>query len=374
MLVTAGQNAWLNSHLLSSRVFVFIGLISYPINLWHWPLLAYISVYGTDSTQLLRLLKAAALVASFAAAISTYLFLERPLRRCSLTKLAVGMSGALVVFVVIGAVICASNGVPNRFSRTEQALLEQAQAEKNAFSAALRPGCFLERHGSFSDRCKGGTHPVLLWGDSHAADLFPGLARIIANPDHDIAIFTMGACPPVIGLESSIKGCSESNETVLAQLGRIEPKTVVLSAFWTLYYKNAGFAAALTNTIRQLKAERRKLILVGPAVVFPKSQVRYLLGRSKESAAENTFLEELRSADGLLQEIATAAEVAYISPISTLCFNTSCTVLVPDRLSPRLFAWDYGHLTRDGSDFYARVFLRPALLGADFTFPPRHQP
>jgi len=40
-IIAAGPNAWVNRNVLSNKVFVFIGKISYPLYLWHWPCLAY---------------------------------------------------------------------------------------------------------------------------------------------------------------------------------------------------------------------------------------------------------------------------------------------------------------------------------------------
>jgi peptidoglycan/LPS O-acetylase OafA/YrhL len=77
-LIYAGEGAWLNRHVLSLRLLVWIGLISYPLYLWHWPLLSFARIMesGTPSIEVRSWLVAA----SFVLAWLTYKFLERPVR------------------------------------------------------------------------------------------------------------------------------------------------------------------------------------------------------------------------------------------------------------------------------------------------------
>jgi len=49
LLISAGQNAWINRKILSNKVFVWIGLISYPLYLWHWPTLVFTEIYAGQS-------------------------------------------------------------------------------------------------------------------------------------------------------------------------------------------------------------------------------------------------------------------------------------------------------------------------------------
>ncbi|HYR05562.1 MAG TPA: acyltransferase family protein, partial [Gallionella sp.] len=77
-LIYAGESAWPNRQVLSLRLLVWVGLISYPLYLWHWPLLTFVRIMesGTPSVGLRVWL----VIASFALAWLTYKFLERPVR------------------------------------------------------------------------------------------------------------------------------------------------------------------------------------------------------------------------------------------------------------------------------------------------------
>lgn len=77
-LIYAGEDAWPNRQVLSHRLLVWIGLISYPLYLWHWPLLSFARIMesGTPSAEVRFWLVAASVVLAW----MTYRFLERPIR------------------------------------------------------------------------------------------------------------------------------------------------------------------------------------------------------------------------------------------------------------------------------------------------------
>jgi peptidoglycan/LPS O-acetylase OafA/YrhL len=78
ILIGAGPSAWVSERILAWRPLVFVGLISYPLYLWHWPLLAYHHIlYGTESTAIVRI---GLIVTSFVLAILTYEVIEKPIR------------------------------------------------------------------------------------------------------------------------------------------------------------------------------------------------------------------------------------------------------------------------------------------------------
>src|SRR4249920_830787 len=77
LLISAGPRSWINRHLLSQRVMVFIGLISYPLYLWHWLLLSF--AHTANWRGFTPVMKIAAVAASFILATLTYKCVERPI-------------------------------------------------------------------------------------------------------------------------------------------------------------------------------------------------------------------------------------------------------------------------------------------------------
>ncbi len=103
-ILAAGQPAWLNRTLLSTRPAVWVGLISYPLYLWHWPLLSFLHIYG--GTTYLTVVKAGLILASVLLAWLTFNFLEKPIRFGVLKKNAVySLAATMATLLLFGVII-----------------------------------------------------------------------------------------------------------------------------------------------------------------------------------------------------------------------------------------------------------------------------
>lgn len=77
LVIWSGPRAWVNKALLSRPAAVFVGLISYPLYLWHWPLLSFVRITESGAPRALIYI---AILLSFPLAWLTYAFIERPIR------------------------------------------------------------------------------------------------------------------------------------------------------------------------------------------------------------------------------------------------------------------------------------------------------
>src|SRR5262249_25803369 len=101
-LIWAGADAWINRSLLSRRLLVTVGLMSYPLYLWHWPLLSFLQI--TEIGEPSRRLRLFAIAAAFVLSWLTYQFIERPIRRTMSIRTPVRIVAvAAVLFAVGGA-------------------------------------------------------------------------------------------------------------------------------------------------------------------------------------------------------------------------------------------------------------------------------
>src|SRR6202012_1245351 len=100
LLIFAGPRAFINRAVLSSRPIVFIGLISYPLYLWHWSLLCFVRLIGPSAS---RLLMGAVLVVAFLFSVATYLYIEVPVRRSPASRqMVAGLCTALLCCGSVG--------------------------------------------------------------------------------------------------------------------------------------------------------------------------------------------------------------------------------------------------------------------------------
>lgn len=199
LIIVAGQASSLN-RLLSYRWLVYVGLISYPLYLWHWPILAYARIVRTSEPTVL--MKVAAIIAAFALAYLTYKFVEKPIRFGARTVIKpIVASGALAATGTLALFILYHEGLPWRFPNTLQNLSKDSG--RNTLVAYRYGSCLLDTTATFPNECDGdvanGPPSVVLWGDSYAAHLFPGLNELRQKGRiFRLAQYTSFTCPPIL--------------------------------------------------------------------------------------------------------------------------------------------------------------------------------
>jgi peptidoglycan/LPS O-acetylase OafA/YrhL len=115
LIIAAGNNTWINQKILSQKLFVGIGLISYPLYLWHWPLLSFAHIL--EGGNLPKKIIWIAILLSFILAWVTYKFFEKPLRLSKDKKVIVlVLSLCFVVMGVFGHFIARNKGYPLRWA------------------------------------------------------------------------------------------------------------------------------------------------------------------------------------------------------------------------------------------------------------------
>ena len=126
------------------------------------------------------------------------------------------------------------------------------------------------------DSAPTGAHSIVLWGDSHAAHLYPGL-KALAEPAAEVIELTSSACPPIIGIDVDQRPhCRSINDFVLRRVVALRPDRVLLAATWVAGYDPARVA----DTIRALRANGiENITLIGPVPHWqnglPRSLLRY---------------------------------------------------------------------------------------------------
>lgn len=354
-LIFAGQQTWVNRRLLGSRPMVLIGLISYPLYLWHWPILSFARIIHTETPSTAA--RWAAIGLSFLLAWLTFRYVETPVRFGTrrTAKLA-GVATAVCVTALSAWVLRANEGAPGRLPPDAADIL----AYQYDYRAGYREGtCFLRPEQTAPEfiECPDAWAPQgqswLLWGDSHAAHLIPGLqARY--GLQAGIVQRTASGCPPLKAESFPDRPhCPGIQESTWHDIETHKPARVTLAARWGFYDWHK-----LEHTIQRLRALGvRQIDVVGPVPQWHNGLPRQMAIAYRKNGF--TALPE-RLASGLNPEVftidremsalASRLGVAYISPASMLCNREGCVTRGMDR-THALTAWDDAHLTGVGAEF-----------------------
>lgn len=170
--VTSMTRAW-----IAHPCFVWFGLISYPLYLWHWPVLSFVRIErGIDLPPLLAL---GLLCISVLLAWVTYEVVERPVRKLSERMTFAPLAGLLLLVTLLGMFVFLRDGLPERTSlmsmKMNEAQLTRMQDDPIDSHAACMKKFGLTGYVRYCNLS--GTDPkVALIGDSHARAMFDGLA------------------------------------------------------------------------------------------------------------------------------------------------------------------------------------------------------
>lgn len=370
LVIAAGPNSLVNRYVLSSKPAVFVGLISYPLYLWHWPILSFMRVATASwGASISHLQKGAMIIVAFVLAYLTYRFIELPIRqvkqRGQRRKGALWLIGCVSLTGAFGALVIFMGGFPQRLPRAVLALDHDYGHDD---SDAWRDGtCFLrldQTAASFANSCVDseqrwpGQPLVFIWGDSHAADLFAGFRALQDQSKIRLAQYTASMCAPIIGLQIRERpACLSINNAVLDRVKYLRPSIVVLSAYWD--YKDPDHdrmtrAERLLHTIELIKATGVQNVVVLGSVPFWKSPVPGLLvsevrrdpSHLVPSRLDRSFLEA--HDDTLLRATTLKAGAVYVPIFEELCDQTSCIATTgPDWKG--VVTYDESHFTVHGA-------------------------
>lgn len=131
LIIMAGPNAWFNRHVLSHKLLVWFGLLSFPLYLWHWPMLSFCRIMYTNPSWKLRVV---AVICSVCLAWLTVRFVERPLRfGVKNSAINVGaLSGVLSSLALVGVIFSYSS-----FTGDVQSKIGMRKGGEHAVGASL---------------------------------------------------------------------------------------------------------------------------------------------------------------------------------------------------------------------------------------------
>jgi hypothetical protein len=277
------------------------------------------------------------------------------------------MPSGLLIAGILGSLVVAGDGVPSRFPPRLRAVAEWSAGKPDAAWRSGRcyftPGVTME----FSSECTPNKRPgvplVLLWGDSHAAELYSGMAAIQSTMAIDIAQWTVAGCPPTVKIFHEGSHCSEWSARAITRLAKLKPDTIVLAGAWERYSELGPYQQqiieTLSDTIRRLKELGiRQIVVIGPGPLWTNSLPVDLFRFMVRTRANNipdrlgNVSDTIWNLDSAMAAQAAADQVQYVSLLNFFCNKDGCLTVGDRSLSrPDLLFRDRDHLSVSGSKF-----------------------
>lgn len=259
--------------LLALKPVVFVGLISYSLYLWHWPLLV---LFKYQTTQMRDVnVRVLLLLASAGLAILSWKFVETPFRKRRIfngRRPIMALAGCSMLILVLLGLAVARDGVPSRIpskaldyadTRNHRAFLNQVSLEQAV------AGKFVE----LGTQNASAPISVLIWGDSHAMSVTPVIDELCRQYAQRGIQATHSSTAPVLGYVStgaySLKGESPAfANAVISFVAKNHVRNVIVTASWSTYPASDSFKAGVRSTIQAIMDAGAKVYVLKD-VPFP---------------------------------------------------------------------------------------------------------
>jgi peptidoglycan/LPS O-acetylase OafA/YrhL len=363
LIIAAGRSGTsLVARGLSMRPVVFVGLISYSLYLWHWPVIYFLRADAEVLTNRSRL---SIFLCSVALATLSWQFIEKPFRRGFVTTrnrqvVACGLMG-LGTVAAVALFLVTEHGLPARFSpeaRAYAAYLDTGQAH-------FREGsCFIVGPHTFSDfdrekclRAEDGRPNYLLIGDSHAAQLWFGLSELLSNV-HILQATTAGCRPEFTQGQKGVTSCTRMMDFMFSDyLVHDRVDRILIAARWV-----QQDLPGLENVLSWARNHGIPVTLFGPMVEYDRALPRILAEAAQGGDPGSADIDHVRNntaLDDALSAIASKYGAKYVSYYRLLCVSGRCLKTAPDG-APLEF--DTDHLTKQGSLLVVRKLIETGQL------------
>lgn len=336
-LIYAGSSAWPNRVILSNRALVWFGIISFPLYLWHWVILAWFRI-TTDADHVSTTQRALIVAISIVLAWLTYRFIEIKIRQGG-SVYAKGLF-AVNIFIVLFVGGLLYFNVPPRHQNSDLGRILQAKSDWHFPGAQL--ATVIDQGLRYYE---GGTSPrrTLYFGDSNMEQYAPRINYLLGSSENSansatvvgnqkycklLFYFVEGSVPP--------SHCSAAYQKALELMGDDSVKTIVLSGLWHSYEKALSSESSFVESLRRVgKGKTIVIILSMPvgAVLDPNSM--YLGSRFGNLTTKNVtnvnfdlkaFQEKRSFVHAQLEKTAASVGGYTIDPIRYLCPSGRCPI------------------------------------------------
>ncbi|MDR1057728.1 MAG: acyltransferase [Coxiellaceae bacterium] len=266
-IISADNKSWVR-RILSNRLLVWFGLISYPLYLWHYPILSFThNILGSYliSPNAHRALRIIAVFFSVVLAWITYELIEYPIRFGSIRRSKIVLSCLLLFMLIMGYLgyfTFKKDGFGFRYVKSPN-----DYSIRTDFTAKNQPiSCNDLVSNMPGISCSTANNPkIAIIGDSHVSSIFYGFLNNDVNGSYRrVLTLSIGGCQPVLGFES-YHGCAKKMQmAVNAVKDNQEIKTIILAGYYGYVNKDTAQKSLIgySNIINALKRTGRKIVFV----------------------------------------------------------------------------------------------------------------
>ena len=338
------------TRLLKTRLFLWVGKISYSLYLLHWPVLVLSQYYLMRPLDLVE--KIATFGLTITAALLMQKYIEEPFRKADVKNRKRNLIITAILFTFSTAflfMIVNNKGFPYRFEHLNITAHSKPKTEENFKRCfhQLEDTKYKEFYLNHCNINNGTGQKVLLVGDSYARHYAFALNSELDKTKYALYQLTASSCPILNEFKVEKKGCGDFVNKASDMITRLSPDIIIMSANWWSYSRDAGLLQAIKNNIEKYQKEGAEVIFMGVSPVYP-SQVPYIAMRQQSTKIENNYtyfnqFDELL--DEQLKQAVQGAGAEYFSSFDLLCEKNICKY--GDEKG--LYHVDHGHLSNAGS-------------------------
>ena len=376
LIISAGSGAWLNRNLLGNRLIVGVGLISYPLYLWHWPLLVFSKIVVGRNLHVLE--RITIIAVSIGLAYLTYRLLENPIRKKSTSnKPATALLIALVCILAVSLFSFVKNVKPRHKNASITKLLVAAYDRDypDGLKGKIIAGHLRRAYELKSDL----SQKTLFIGDSNMEQYYPRIDKLISeNPGKFNSAIFIGnqglRCYPMYTMFiTDSEQCSSVKEDITHLANDKDVEAVVLIFSWFAYdhlIKDKTGYERLSQFISAISKNKRFYLILNmpdgeelnPKNMFTGSRLRTLDTKNTDKVVFDYkgFLDRHKIFRTELANLAIKNGAIVIDPVKHLCRDNKCPVF--DSEGNPLY-WDEMHMrasyVRSSAD-YIDITVKPS--------------
>ena len=239
---------FIKDFILSNKLLMFTGLISYSLYIWHYIILSFLHIFGYDTNLFIKL---CALLFTIIISIFSFYVVEIPIRKSNSYLLAVFITSTLFLIGLLGQYIYLKKGLPERLIVKQNKNIDfsrEKPVDKNCLFIVKE---VLDKKPLF-DYCRSTTKDrreikVVILGDSHGFILFEGLSKILKKNGIESIVLSNSGCPPYIDSFmgrnlKEVKSCRNKVQEIYKVLNRLKNiKLVIFTSRLSIYTTEKGF-------------------------------------------------------------------------------------------------------------------------------------